>query len=100
LTQPVIWIGTVEISWSDEKTPNVFRPAFTVVTTWAVSLDEFREKCIRMLESYGWKLLDVGRANRVPENVEFGEEVEDTLERTRTNPNAIIDGTFHTHPVM
>jgi hypothetical protein len=51
VTQPDIWIGTIEISWSDEKTPTVFQPAFTVVTTWATSPEEFCEKCARMLES-------------------------------------------------
>jgi len=43
VTQPDIWIGTVEISWPDDKTPGVFRLAFTVVTTWAISPEEFRE---------------------------------------------------------
>jgi hypothetical protein len=100
VTQPDIWIGTIEISWSDEKTPTVFQPAFTVVTTWATSREEFREKCVRMLESYGWKLLDVEQANPVPNEAEFTEDVEDMLERTRTNPNAIIYGTFHSYPVM
>jgi hypothetical protein len=100
VTQPDIWIGTIEISWIDENGPGVFRPAFTVVTTWATNAEEFREKCIRMLESYGWKLIDVDRANPVPDNVEFNEEIEDMLERTRSNPNAIIYGTFYTYPVM
>ena len=100
MTQPVIWIGTIEISWTEEKTPDVFKPAFTVVTTWAVSPEEFREKCTRMLESYGWKLLDVERANPVLQNCVFSEEVEDMLERTRNNPSAIIYGPFYSYPVM
>lgn len=95
-----VWIGTIEISWADEKTPNVFRPAFTVVTTWAASPEEYREKCVRMLESYGWKLLDVDHANPVLDDGDFSEEVEDMLERTRCNPNAIIYGTFYSYPVM
>ena len=53
-----------------------------------------------MLESYGWKLLGVDRANPAPEEGDFSEEVEDMLERTRGNPNAIIYGTFHSYPVM
>ncbi len=53
-----------------------------------------------MLESYRWKLLDVERANPVPKDGEFSEEVKDMLERTRTNPNAIIYGTFYSDPVM
>jgi hypothetical protein len=100
MTRPDIWIGAIEISWSDEKTPNVYQPAFSVVTTWAANPEEFREKCIRMLGSYGWKLLDVARANPVPDKGEFSEEVEDMLEKTRNNPNAIIYGTFYSYPVM
>src|ERR1700722_7209360 len=100
MAQPKIWIGTIEISWSDEKTPDLFRPAFTVVRTWATTSEEFREKCNRMLESYGWKLLGVDRANPAPEEGDFSEEVEDMLERIRGNPNAIICGTFHSYPVM
>jgi hypothetical protein len=100
VTQPEVWIGTIEISWSNENTPNVFQPAFTVVTTWAASPEEFREKCTRMLESYGWKLLGVDRASPVSEDGVFSEEVEDMLERTENNPNAIIYGTFYSYPVM
>jgi hypothetical protein len=100
VTQPNIWIGTVEISYAKENAPTAFRPAFTVITTWASNADEYREKCIRMLESYGWVLIGVERSNPLPDNVAFGEEVENMLERTRTNPNAIIFGTFHRYPVM
>jgi hypothetical protein len=98
--RPDVWIGTIEISWSEDKTPTVFRPAFTVVTTWATSPEEFREKCVRMLDSYGWKLLHVEHANPVRKDGEFSEEIEDMLERTRTNPDAIIYGTFYSYPVM
>ena len=101
MAQPEIWIGTIEISWSDEKsTPNVFRPAFTVVATWATSSQEFREKRIQILTSHGWNLLGVERANPVPNDGKFSEEVEDMLERTRSNPNAIIYGAFYSYPVM
>ncbi len=100
MAQPVIWIGTIEISWSEEETPNLFQPAFTNVTTWASSAEEFREKCVRMLEDYGWKLLEVERSSPLPQNGEFSDEIEDMIERTRTNPNAIIYGTFYSYPVM
>lgn len=100
MPQLAIWIGTTEISWSDEASPGIFQPAFTNVTTWASSPEEFRDKCVRMLEDYGWKLLDVDRCNPLPEDGEFSEEIEDMIERTRTNPNAIIYGTFYSYPVM
>ena len=100
MPQPEIWVGVIEISWTNEKTPGVLQSAFTVVTTWAASQEDFREKCSRMLESYGWKLLGVDRANPAPINYAYSEEVEDMLERTRNNPNAIIYGTFYSYPVM
>jgi len=76
------------------------KPAFTVITTRAVSAEQFREKCIRTLGNYGWNLLDVKRSNPVPENGEFSEEVADMLETTRSNPSAIICGTFYSYPIM
>lgn len=98
--QPQIWIGTIEIYFADPKTPNVWKPAFTTVTTWACSSEEFGQKCTRMLASYGWKLLGIERANPVSDEDEFCEETEDMLERTESNPNAITYGTFHTYPKM
>jgi hypothetical protein len=97
-----IWIGTIEISFTNPEGPTVVKPkpAFTVVTTWASSFDEFSRKCQRMLESYGWNLLGIENARPVPAEAEFSEEVEDMLERTRNNPNAIIYGTFYSYPVM
>jgi hypothetical protein len=100
--QPVIWIGTIEISFTDSEGPSGAKPkpAFTVVTTWASSSDEYGQKCKRMLESYGWSLLGVERAEPVPEDGEYSEEEEDMPERTRNNPSAIIYGTSYSYPVM
>jgi hypothetical protein len=96
----VIWVGTIEISYIDPENSDKRNNAFTVVTTWASNAEEFRRKCERMLESYGWTLLGIERANPVLENYGYNNEVADQLERTRVNPNAIIYGTFHTYPVM
>jgi hypothetical protein len=60
--------------------------------------DEGCQKCTRMLESHGWKLLGIDRANPVSDEDEFSEETEDMLERTKSSPNAIIYGTLHTYP--
>jgi hypothetical protein len=98
--QPEIWIGTIEVYFEDPETPNVWKPAFTTITTWAYDLEEFNRKCNRMLESHGWKLLGIDRAKPVSDDDKFSEEVEDMLERTKSNPNAIIYGTFYTYPTM
>ena len=93
-------MGTVEISYFDWDKPNVPKNAFTVITTWANTIEEFEEKCKKMLESYGWALLGVERANPAPADYEYSEEISDMLERTRVNPNAIIYGKFYSYPVM
>jgi hypothetical protein len=96
----IIWVGTIEICYLDHEDSDKRKHAFTVVTTWANNPEEFRQKCELMLESYGWKLLDIDRVNPAQENYEYNNEVADQLERTRVNPNAIIYGTFHTYPLM
>jgi hypothetical protein len=100
MAQHEIWIGVVEISYTEANAPTVLKPAFTVITTWASNSEEFHEKCIRMLESYGWGLIGVDQANPVIDGGSYGEEVEEMVEGTRNNPNAIIYGTLHTYPVM
>jgi hypothetical protein len=105
-----IWIGVIEISYGadtverrnkiDNLMSNGRESAFTVVTTWASSYEEYLQKCRKMVESYGWTLLQVEKANAVRDDLTFSEEVEDMLERTTGNPSAIIYGTFYTYPVM
>jgi hypothetical protein len=92
-----IWMGTVEINVAGPESPGGMKRAFTVITMWAGSYDEFARKCRLMLESHGWKLLSVERASPVPDDRIFSNDVEDMLERTRENRDAIIFGTFHSY---
>ena len=46
----VIWVGTIEISYLDHEDSDKQKNAFTVVTTWASSAEEFRQKCELMLD--------------------------------------------------
>jgi hypothetical protein len=92
-----IWMGTVEINVAGSESPDAMRRAFTVITTWASSYDEFSRKTRQMVESHGWKLLSVERASPVPDDRVFSNDVEDMLERTRENREAIVYGTFHSY---
>jgi len=96
----VIWVGTIEVSYIDHEDSDKRKNAFTVVTTWASDAEEFRARCERMLQTYGWQLLGVERTNPALESFDYNAEVEDQLERTRINSNAIIYGRFYTYPVM
>jgi hypothetical protein len=95
-----VWIGTIEINYFHPDKPDIRKNAFTVVTTWASNAEEFAAKCNRILEDYGWKLIRVERAAPAPLDGDYSDEVTDMLERTRSNPNATIYGTFHSYPVM
>jgi hypothetical protein len=67
------------------------------VTTWADSQETAGVKIQNYLESLGWHLVSVEQAHVVDEERKYGEVELDQIERTRTNPNAIILGTFHTY---
>lgn len=95
-----VWVGTIEISYFDWGTPEIRKNAFTVATTWASDTEEFTAKCRQRLESYGWRLLGVEKANPVSVLCDFSDEVADMLERANVDPNALIFGTFYTYRVM
>lgn len=94
-----LWIGTIELSYCSARSPSVRKKAFTVVTTWARSAEEFAEKCGRMLEEGGWCLLGVEKAVPVAMVQELSEEAKEMIERTRADRDAVIHGTFYTYPV-
>jgi hypothetical protein len=73
------------------------RVGFMNVTTWADSAEVARSKIENYLNSFGWHLVSVEKADVIEEDAEYGEEVADMIDRTRNNGNAIILGTFHTY---
>lgn len=92
-----IWIGTVELSYK-EGSVDSFQTAFTNFVTWADSSDGFAKKVRSVRADYGWKLLSVERAGPFDPRFTYQREIEDILERVRTNSGACIYATFHTYP--
>ena len=70
---------------------------FMNITTWSDSKENASSKIERYLNSFGWSLVEVDKADVIDEDVPYHEEVADMIDRTRSNPNAIILGTFHTY---
>jgi len=70
---------------------------FVNITTWAVSKEAASSKIEKYLNSFGWKLVEVDKADVVDDDFQSGDAVADMIDRTRNNPNAIILGTFHTY---
>ena len=70
---------------------------FVNITTWAVSKEAANSKIEKYLNSFGWKLVEVEKADVVDDDFQCGDAAADMIDRTRNNPSAIILGTFHTY---
>jgi hypothetical protein len=91
-----MWLVMTEIVAPNRGDPAASEIGFMNITTWAESQETAGAKIEKYLESIGWHLVSIEKANVIGEE-EYGEDVSDMIERTRTNPNAIILGTFHTY---
>jgi hypothetical protein len=92
-----IWLVLTEIVAQTADPPATSKVGFMNVTTWADSKEAAGTKIRQYLESFGWNLVLIEEANVVEDEGVYGEDVADMIERTRSNPNAIILGTFHTY---
>ncbi len=93
----VMWKLVAEVLVRPGDLPSGVTKAFVPVTTWADSADLAGEKLCQYLESFEWHVISIEAAEPVDETRDYGEEVEDMIERTRTNPKAIILGTFNSY---
>jgi hypothetical protein len=93
-----IWKLVVEVLMKPEDAPSGLTKGFMNITTWADSADSATAKFAKYIERFNWHIISVEDARPVTDDDEYvGEEMEDMMERTRTNPNAIILGTFHAY---
>ena len=91
-----IWKLVAEVLVEPGDMPSGLTKGFMNVTTWADSADSARDKLARYIERFNWHIISVEDARPVADNEEYvDEEMEDMITRTRTNPNAIVLGTFH-----
>jgi len=91
-----MWLVLAEVI-ADTEGSSGSKIGFMNVTTWAGSKEAASSKIEKYLNSFGWHLVLVDKADVVDDETEYGDVVADMIERTRNNPNAIILGTFHTY---
>jgi hypothetical protein len=96
MTTEKMWLVLVEIVAETDNSPGS-EVGFMNITTWADSRDAASSKIEHYLNSFGWHVVLVDRAEIIDEETEYGDEVVDMIDRTRNNPSAIILGTFHTY---
>jgi hypothetical protein len=96
MTMEKMWLVLVEIVAETDNSLGS-KIGFMNITTWADSRGAACSKIEHYLKSFGWHMVSVDKANIIDEQTEYSDDVVDMIDRTRSNPNAIILGTFHTY---
>jgi hypothetical protein len=92
-----MWLILTEVIGDSQHSSSDSKIGFMNITTWADSKESASEKIRLYIESFGWHLVSVEKADLIDETSSYGEDVSEMIDRTRTNLNAIILGTFHTY---
>jgi hypothetical protein len=92
-----MWLVTCEILVEPGDMPSGFTKGFLNIATWAGSTEEVREKLSHYLDTFRWHLLSITRALPIDDSRDYGDEINDMIERASTNPQAIILGTFYSY---
>jgi hypothetical protein len=90
-----IWRIVAEILVEPGDTASGSTKGFMNITTWADSAEAASAKIADYLGTFKWRVISIEDASRIDENQDYGEQIEDMIDRTRSDPNAIILGTFH-----
>jgi hypothetical protein len=86
-----MWLVVAEIVAKSEGSSQS-EIGFMNITTWADSKEAASLKIGRYLNSFGWNMVEVDRADVIDEDCLYGDEVADMIDRTRNKRNAIILG--------
>jgi hypothetical protein len=94
----VIWKLVAEISVQPEDVPSGLTKGFMHVLTWADSAESAERKLSDYFKRFDWHVISSEDARIIHDDEEFEcDEMQDMLERTKANLNAIMLGTFHSY---
>ena len=69
---------------------------FMNVTTWADSEQSATTKLAEYIKKFNWHIISVEDVRPIADDEQYDDDqMEDMVQRTRANPDAIILGTFH-----
>jgi hypothetical protein len=95
----VIWMTTAEILVEPGDMPSGDTKGFMRITVWADSVTDVRDKLERYLSKYRWHLLSLDNTYPVDETRDYGDELNEMIDQTMTDHNAIRLGTFYSYKV-
>ena len=92
-----VWITTAEIEVEPGDMPSGDTLGFMRITMWASSHEEFCQKLKAYLARYSWKLLSMEKTGVIDPVVNYGDEVNQMIDETLQDQNAIRLGTFYSY---
>ena len=67
------------------------------IVTWATSAQVAEDKVRQYLDTVHMKLLGIDESTLIDSSLSYGDVMQDAIDRTLSNPDAIILGTFHAY---
>jgi hypothetical protein len=89
------WVTTAEVKVQADDMSSGDTLGFMRVTSWAPSLEEFCRKLELYLANYQWTLLSMEKAEEVDPSRDYSDEVNQMIEETLKDPNAVRLGTYY-----
>jgi len=92
-----IWITTAEVQVEPGDMPSGDTLGFMRVTMWASSREDFLQKLEAYLAKYKWKLLSTDKTEVTDPSSDYGDEVNQMIDETLKNRNAVRLGTYYSY---
>jgi len=70
---------------------------FMRVTMWASSHDDLHQKLSAYLAKYQWRLISIDRTAVIDSSFDYGDEVNQMIDETLRDQNAIRLGTYYSY---
>jgi len=92
-----IWITTAEVQVEPGDMPTGHTLGFMRVTMWATSREDLLQKLEAYLTKYNWKLLSTDKTEMADPSSDYGDEVNQMIDETLGDRNAVRLGTFYSY---
>lgn len=92
-----IWMTTAEVQVEAGDMSSGDTLGFMRVTLWAGSSEDFLQKLEAYLAKHKWKLLSSDRTQEVDPSLDYGDEVNQMIDETLQDHNAVRLGTYYSY---
>ena len=92
-----VWITTAEVKLQREDSSSGNPLGFINIVMWASSEGEVAKKIDLYLAKYDWKLISIEKTRIADPATDYGDEMNQLVDQTFRDKNAICLGTFYSY---